>query len=339
MNNRIFQLCAALALSFWLAATGRAETVVLAVPGPGTLSYLPVYLAKAIAADRDEGIELRLRYFSGGPLAMRDMTDNNSDFLAIGLPAIAAGRAAGKPVVAIGQLSQAAMYVFLLRRDLKNRVHSIAQLKGRRIGTTTGTVTERSMGYMMAEYLLRRAGLKPGEVQFVPAGQSRAGQESALTSASVDALIGDEPFASEMVDKGVAVRLADLYQPEQSRKLFGGPIVHAALATREDVYAMHPDTVRKVQHMFDRTLHWLATHSAREVADKIAGQPGFDAAGSSRLAAILQRNQGMFTDTTAWDSQAVATTEEFFHGEASNEAESSLPFGSFIHNQPKSAIF
>jgi len=93
MKNRIFHFCTVLVLWMSLFPAAHAETIVLAVPGPGTLSYLPIYLAKAIAADQAEGVELKLRYFSGGPLAMRDLMGNNSDFLAIGLPAIAAGRA------------------------------------------------------------------------------------------------------------------------------------------------------------------------------------------------------------------------------------------------------
>lgn len=332
MKNRISHCRTALALWMSLIAAAHAETIVLAVPGPGTLSYLPVYLAKAIAADQAEGIELKLRYFSGGPLAMRDLMSNNSDFLAIGLPAIAAARADGRPVFAIGQLSQTAMYVFLLRSDLKDKVHSIAQLKGRRIGTSSVTSKERSMGYMMTEYLIRRAGLESGDVQFISAGQSRESQSAALTSATVDAIMGDEPFASELVAQGVAVRLADLYAPKQSSELLGGPIVHAALATREDVYAQHPETVKKVQRMFDLALQWLSAHSAREVVDKLAGQPGFDAANGRRLVDILQRNQGMFPNRLAWDAQAVATTERFFHSMASNAKESDLSFADFVRS-------
>ena len=334
MENRIFHFCIALALWMSLCAAANAETIVLAVPGPGTLSYLPVYLARAIAADRAEGLELKLRYFSGGPLAMRDMMNNNSDFLVIGLPAIAAGRADDKPVVAIGQLSQSAMYVFLLQRDLKDSVHSIAQLKGKRIGTTSSTAKERSMGHMMTEYLIRRAGLKSGDVQFISAGQNRLEQGAALTSATVDAMMGDEPFASELVEQGVAVRLADLYSPKQSSELLGGPIVHAALATRENVYAHHPKTVKKVRRMFDRTLQWMAAHTAREVVDKLDGQPGFDAAKSKLLADILERNRGMFPARINWDAQAVATTERFFHDMSGNAKEAKLPFADFVRGTP-----
>jgi NitT/TauT family transport system substrate-binding protein len=265
---------------------------------------------------------------------MRDLMSNNSDFMAIGLPAIAAGRADDLPVVAIGQLSQSAMYVFLLRRELKDQVRSIAQLKGRRIGTASSTGSQRSMGHMMTEYLIQRAGLKSGDVQFISTGQNRETQSAALASATVDAIMGDEPFASELVAQGVAVILADLYPPKQSSELLGGPIVHAALATREDVYAQHPETVKKVRRMFDRTLQWMSAHSAREVVDKLASQPGFDAAKNKLLADILQRNQGMFPSRIGWDAQAVATTENFFHQMAANSKESNLSFADFVRSTP-----
>jgi len=335
MRGRIIDFCTVLVLWMSLSPAAHAETIVLAVPGPGTLSYLPIYLAKAIGADQTEGLELKLRYFSGGPLAMRDMMNNNSDFLAIGLPAIAAARADDTPVVAIGQLSQTAMYVFLVRSSLKNKVRNIAQLKGRRIGTSTSTSTQRSMGYMMTQYLIKRAGLDSSDVQFVSTGQSREAYVAALNSASIDAIMGDEPFASELVAQGLAVRLADLYAPRQSSELLGGAIVHAALATREDVYAQHPETVKKVRRMFDLALKWMNTHTAREVVDKLASQPGFDAANSRQLADILQRNQGMFPDRIDWDPLAVTNTERFFHSMASDAKESDLSFSAFVRGAPQ----
>lgn len=308
-----------------------AETVVLSVPGPGTLSYLPVYLAKSIAADRAEGIDLKLRYVHGGPVALRDLDDRNCDFASVGLAAIAAARADGSPVVAIGQLSQTAMYVFLLRSDLQNSVHSIAQLRGKRIGATTSTSATRSMGHMMTEYLLQRAGLKRSDVQFVSTGQNRETQSAALKSGTVDAMMGDEPFASELLAQGVAVRLADLYLPKQSNELLGGPVVHAAIVTREEVLLNHPDTVGKVLRMYDRTLQWMARHTSREIIDKLADQPGFDSSSRNKsITEILQRNQGMYPKHIQWNSDAVATTERFFHSTAIEPKETALKFSDFI---------
>lgn len=250
--SSLFLLCAALA--------AHAETVTLSVPGPGSLSYLPVYLAKAIAADQAEGLKLKLR----------DLNDNNSEFAAAGLPAIAPSRADGMPVLAIGQLGQSAMFVFMLRADLKNQVRNIAQLKGKRIGNASSTKTARSMGAMMTGYLLRRAGSNSGDVQHISAGQSRDSTRAALSSGTVDAMPGDEPFASELVAQGIAV--------------------------------------------------------------KLAGQPGFDATTDQALMPILRRNNGMYTQQCAWNMQAVANTERFFHVTSEDPGESQLPFNTFIRN-------
>lgn len=332
MKNRLFSIFAIVLVWAIPVMPVLAETVVLAVPGPGTLSYLPVYLAKAIAADQAEGIDLKLRYVPGGPIALRDLQDKNCDFAAVGLAAIAAARADDMPVVAIGQLSQSAMYVFLLRAELKNKVHNIQQLKGMRIGTASSTAAARSMGHMMTEYLMQRAGLKISEIQFVSIGQNRETQKAALKSGTVDAMMGDEPFASELVAQGVAVKLADLYNLRLSSELLGGPVVHAALVSRDDVLVQHPATVNKVLRMYDRTLQWMAQHTSQEITDKLAGQPGFNPEQNKLLAEILQRNQGMYPTNTSWDSRAVATTEKFFHSTASDPQEVALSFSDFVRD-------
>jgi NitT/TauT family transport system substrate-binding protein len=238
------------------------------------------------------------------------------------------------PVFAIGQLGQSAMFVFLLRADLKDQVRTIAQLKGRRVGTPVGTSTQRPMGQMVAEHLLGHAGLKPGDVQFVSTGLNRKSQSAALSSGTVDAIMGDEPFASEMVAKGEAVILADMYPTVQSRELLGGAIVRAALATRENIYERHPETVKKILRMFDRTLQWMSAHSARETADILSDQPGFTPRQRKMLTDILQRSHGMYPSRIAWDAHAVATTEQFFRINSTDPASAQLSFADFIRNTP-----
>jgi len=313
-----------------LSSLARAQTIVLSVPGPGSLVYLPVQLAVALQADRSEGLELKLRFFSGGPLALRDLADHNSDFSVVGMPAIAASRADRMPILAIGQLSQAAMVSLMVRTDLKDKVHSVAQLKGMRVGVNTSTRSSRSTSQMLAQYVLQRAGLNEGDVQMIPAGQTLAAQQSALQSRTVDAVMGDEPFASELAALGVSSILVDLYNPQTSRELLGGPFIHAALATREDVLAQHAQTVQKVQRMFDRTLRWLDQHTAQEVMAQLAGQPGFASKKNQILLAVLQRNPKMYPQQTAWDVSALDSTEKFFHTMAQEDAETALRFTEFV---------
>lgn len=317
-----------------LGSSCRAETVILSTPGPGSLVYLPVQLAVAIKADRAEGLELQLRFFSGGPLALRDLNDHNSDFAVVGLPAIASARADKMPLLSIGQLSQAAMVSLMLRRDLKGKVRKVSQLKGMRIGVNTSTRAARSTSQMLAEYLIKRAGIDSNDIQIIPAGQTFDAQLSALKSKTVDAVMGDEPFASEMVGKDEASILVDLYNPKTSSDLLGGPFVHAALATREDVFNQHPQIVIKMQRMFDRTLQWMALHTPEEIIGQLSRQPGFDERSSSALLGVLKRNPKMYPTQSAWDSQAIITTEKFFHTMANDEAEGKLPFSEFVRSSP-----
>jgi NitT/TauT family transport system substrate-binding protein len=310
--------------------SSQAETIVLSVPGPGSLVYMPVQLAKAIGADQAEGLDLKLRFFSGGPLALRDLSDNNCDFAVVGLPAIASARADQMKIFAIGQLSQAAMVSLILRSSLKNKIHTLAQLKGKRIGVNTSTRTARSTSQMLTEYVLQRAGLSADEVHIIPAGQSREAQRAALSSDTVDVVMADEPFATELEIGGEAVNLVNLYNPQKSRELLGGPFVHAAIATRENVYSNYPETVAKVQRMFDRTLQWLVHHSSAEVIAKLKDQPGYNPINHSALLSVLQKNPGMYPELIAWNPKAVETTEKFVHTMATNQAEKQLLFADFV---------
>ncbi len=334
MLGLLFRIHAIVAMALSLAGISHAETVMLSVPGPGSLVYLPVQLAKAIGADQAEGLDLKLRFFSGGPLALKDLNDNNSDFSVVGLPAIASARADQMPLFAIGQLSQAAMVTLMIRQDLKGKIHNVAELRGKRIGVNTSTRTARSTSQMLTEYVITRAGIKLSEVQIIPTGQDREAQRSALLSNTVDALMGDEPFATEMVKSRQAGILVNLYNPAQSRKLLGGTFIHASLATREDVYSQYPNTVKKVQRMFDRTLIWIAKHSVADLVEKLSNQPGFDLANKELLSDILKENPGMYPGLSTWSAEAVSTTEKFFHSMSNKEEESKLSFATFVKNPP-----
>jgi hypothetical protein len=65
------------------------------------------------------------------------------------------------PVLAVGQPSQSAMVSLMLRRDLKDKNRTLAQLKGMPIGTNNSTRTARTTSQMLTEYLLAVLGSKP----------------------------------------------------------------------------------------------------------------------------------------------------------------------------------
>lgn len=253
-----------------LAATPSRATI--SVPGPGNLLYLPIPLASKIGADLAEGLELDIRYTGGGPQAIRAMLERNSDFAAAGLSALALQKLNGKPVVCIVPLTRVPAYTLLVRANLRGKVRQVTELKGCVVGVKGHVPGGRSTSQLFAEYLLAQAGLRPDQVNYVSVGQSYDSQHAALASGAVDAIVGDEPFATRLVRQKVAFPLADYHDPEITRKQMGGLFLNGMISTREDMIAGRSEVVEKLAKSIKRALAWIDTHSAEEMVDALGLQ-------------------------------------------------------------------
>ncbi|MFN3593732.1 MAG: ABC transporter substrate-binding protein [Thiobacillaceae bacterium] len=293
----------------------RLIPVVLATAGPGNLSHLPVDLIKKIGADRAEGINLEVRYFPGGPLAFKDMLEKNADFAVAGAPALAALRLKGEPVVSIATVNRVPTFTLMVRRDLEGKVKRVADLRGRVIGVNTSSVASKSTSQQVAEYLLRTAGVDPERVHFVPAGQSLEDQTAALDSGAVDALMGDEPFASQLKQAGKVYILADLHDRQTVRSFYGGLFLNAQLATRSDVLAQRPALAARMVRVLRRTLQWIAAHSPEEIAARL------DTRDRALLIDLLRRHKAIYSPDGAFTEEQIRTAERFFQATHANDPE------------------
>lgn len=292
------------------AAQAGALSVTLATAGPGNLSHLPVELIKEIGADAAEGVDLTVRYFGGGPLAYKDLLAGNSDFAVAGAPALAGLAVKGEPVVSLAAVNRVPTFVLMVRRDLKGKVKGVADLKGRVIGVNTASAATKSTSQQVAEFILRRAGVDPDrQVNFVPAGQSLEEQQAALDSGAVDALMGDEPFASRLEADGRVFILLDLHDPEASRRALGGLFLNAQLATRRDILQKQPDKAARMVRVLARTLRWIATHPAEDIVAALA--PADDRQ-RRVLLTTLRRHKAVYSPDGAFTEEQIRTAEAFF---------------------------
>jgi NitT/TauT family transport system substrate-binding protein len=304
----------ALAVLGAFSGLARAQDLLrmtVALPGPGALAYLPVDLIKKIGADRAEGVDLSVRHFRGGPLAVAELLRGNSDFAALGMPALAAFKAHGREVVSIAAMCRVPAFVLLVRADLKPAVRGARDLRGRVIGVNASSLAEKSTSQQWAEYVVGQAGLPIDSVNYFPAGQAYAEQKAALASGVVDALMGDEPFASLLQQEGLAYALADFHDPAATRPL-GGPFLYTQLATRPNLLVQQPDKVRKMVAVLRRSLRWLATHQPEEVVAALA-PPDSAAAAAVALTGLLTRHPALFSADGAFSAHEVAGAERFFH--------------------------
>jgi len=292
---------------------GRAATpgrVAIAVPGPGNLLFLPVTLASRISADHVEGLELDLQYVGGGPQAFRAMLDGSCDFSAGGFSALALQKINGQPVKCIAPLTRVPAYTLLVRSAFRGKVRKIGDLRGLVIGVKGHVPGGRSTTQLFTEHLLDQAGISPTEVNYVPAGQSFESQYAALASGSVDALMGDEPFATRMVRQKVAYVLADFHDLQTTRKEMGGLFLNGMIATRDDVIVRQPELVEKMVKTVQRTLDWIARHSARQMVDALGPAGGEEA---ESLWAVLRRRKNIYNSDARFSQEQLGAAERFLH--------------------------
>jgi len=293
-----------------LADHNEMNHIVVSAPGPHNISYLPVDLIPKIGADKEEGVSISILHTGGGAVAMNNLVTRNADFSIAGVPAAMSLRANGGDVVVIAPVDDAPLFVLMVRSALKDEVKKISDLEGRVIGVNTSTKASKTTSQQLAELLLKSGGVGPDSVRIVPAGQSWVEQSSLMISGAADAVVGDEPFASRLLADKQVFFLAHLAQPETVSSIKGANFLHAALETRSDVIANEPEKVAKMVRMMKKSLAWIASHSAAEVAD-ILGITDPDERASMILS--LEKYPKAFSHDGKFSTSQLKETDTFFH--------------------------
>jgi NitT/TauT family transport system substrate-binding protein len=293
--------------------------ITLASPGPGSYSYFPIDLVKKIGADLAEGVDLEIRYQSGGPLAAKELVNGNCDFAALGMSALATFHADGKDVRSIVTVSRSPTYVLSVRSELRNNVRKVADLKSRVVGVHSGGRNSKSTSRQLVEYMLNQAGVAPDSVNFLPAGQNFEEQRAALLSGTIDALMGEEPFTSRLQAEGLVYVLTDLHDPKAAKQALGGPLLYVQIATRNSLLQQQPEKVKRMVAVMRRTLLWIYNHSPDEIANLLGGN---DLQRKREISLFLARSKSAFSPDGMFRREEVSTVERFFRDVYSDDPKS-----------------
>lgn len=308
-----------------------AELIVVSVPGPRNISYLPVDLIQKLGFDRAEGVNLQLLHTGGGAVALNNLVTRNADFSVAGLPAAMSLRANGGDVVAIAAVNDIPLFVLMVRASLKNKVKRIADLKGLVIGVNTSTKNSKTTSQQLAELLLKSGGVSLDQVRIVPAGQNWEEQSSLILSGAADAIVGDEPFASRLLAAQKVFFLTDLAQAETIKNIPGTHFLHAALETRKDVIANSPQKIEKMVKMLRKTLQWIASHTPEELVAMLGVS---NAEERNSLLLALRKNRHAFSHDGKFSTRQLQETEKFFQSSsAGNENAQALRLESMVDDR------
>lgn len=249
-----------------------AERVTLMTGGASKIIYLPITLAARLGYFRDEGLDVEIR---SEPTGIDTATELIAGAIqgAIGFYDHTIDlQSRGQDVEAIVVFGRAVGLAELASSRSATPVQSIAGLRGRRLGVSGfGAST-----YFMSRYLAQRAGLAANAYTVVPIG-SDSGFADALQRGTIDAGMVEEPTVSALLSSGAAHLLVDLRDVDGTRATVGGPYAGACLYVQRRWVDTHEGEARRLARALVRTLGFIATHRADEIAAQLpAGFVGAD---------------------------------------------------------------
>ena len=274
------------------ASSGPPEKTSLkvGVGGQSQIIYLPLTLADQLGYFKDEGITVEIDDLKGGADALKALVGGSVDMVTGFYEHTIRTQTQGKFIEMVCTFDLYPGLVLMVGKQHADQVRSIKDLVGHPVGVTSpGSSTDE-----MVKYLLKKNGVATDAVPVVAIG-SGSTAIAAITSGQVWAGVTVEPAASQMEKAGTARPLYDTRTQQGAREVFGGTWPAGGFYVASDFVKENPRTVQAMVRAGVRTLKYLKSHSA----DEIAGHLPASFLGGDRAAfvATLQENLGMFSDS------------------------------------------
>jgi len=186
------------------------------------------------------------------------------------------------------------------------QIQSVSALNGKNLGVTelgSGTQT-------LSTILLHKVGIAPSQVHFIPVG---AGDTfiAAMQQGKIDAGMTTEPTISRLLSSGVGKVLVDLRTLQSTQAALGGPYPFICVFMKNDYVNSHKDVVQKLVNAYVKTLKWMHTHSAADIAAKMPQD--YYAGNKDLYVTALQNQMGIFSpdgNMPTGGPEFVLTTEQ-----------------------------
>jgi NitT/TauT family transport system substrate-binding protein len=281
---------------------GKGVKVKIMVGGLDKVIYLPAMLAQRLGYFDAEGLDVEMLSEPAGVQAETALVSGQVQGAVGFYDHTLDLQTKGKHVESVVQFSQAPGEVEVVSKKHAGDITSPEDFKGRKLGVTgLGSSTD-----FLSKYLAVRAGVKVSEFSPVAVG---AGPTfiSALQKGSIDAGMTTDPTVAQILSKDLGKVLLDMRTPQGSQEALGGPYPSSSLYMQTEWVDGHKDTVQKLANAFVRTLKWMSTHSAAQIADKM---PADYSQGDKKLyAGAIRSTLPMFTKDGVMPPEGPATVE------------------------------
>lgn len=193
--------------------------------------------------------KVKLEKFQSGPSLITAMTSGSLDFGQVGDQPAIQGKANKVDLKIIGKfLSSDKVNGLIVRPDAG--IHSIKDLKGKKVGVTVG-----STGQQLLYIYLQSVGLKPSDIKQV--NLQPGDIVSSITFRNIDAAVTWEPYITLTASQGTTKQLADGtgYKTEID-----------VIVARNSYLKAHPDIAVGILKAQQEAGQWIDTHREEALA-------------------------------------------------------------------------
>jgi NitT/TauT family transport system substrate-binding protein len=252
---------AAMALpSLTRAQAPEKRKVTIAVGGKNLLYYLPLTIAEQLKYFEAEGLEVEIVDFAGGARALQAVVGGSADVVSGAFEHTLNMQAKGQPMRAFVLQGRAPQIVLAVSTKTMGNYKSPGDLKGKKIGVTApGSSTN-----IMANFVLSKAGIRPGDVSYVGVGAAQ-GAVAAVRAGQVDAVSNLDPVITILQRAGDIRIISDTRDPAESEKVFGGPMPAACLYAPVAYVEKNPNTAQALANAIVRANKWIQQAGASDV--------------------------------------------------------------------------
>ena len=242
------------------AAGPEKPKLTLAVGGKNLLYYLPLTIAEQLGYFKAEGLEVTIVDFAGGAQALRAVVGGSADVVSGAFEHTVNMQAKGQYLRAFVLQGRAPQVVLGVNPKTMPNFKTVADLKGKKIGVTApGSSTN-----VMANFVLAKAGLKPGDVSIIGVGASQ-GAVAAMRSGQIDAISNLDPVITLLQRSGDLKIVSDTRIVAEAEKVFGGPMPAGCLYAPQSFIDKNPLTVQALANAIVRANKWIQAAGPGEI--------------------------------------------------------------------------
>jgi NitT/TauT family transport system substrate-binding protein len=171
------------------------------------------------------------------------------------------------PIKAVMVFNDAPGMTVMVANRVRGQVKSAADFKGRAVAEGAGYGTKS----VLTGYLTKQAGLP--DHSYTSVMLEHDGREKAVLSGlrqgKVDVMTFQEPVTSTLRETGLVSTLYDLNSKESTTKVLGAAWPAQSLLMAPKFIEEHPDTVQHLVNSMVRTMRFINTHTAEQIAEKL----------------------------------------------------------------------